>query len=79
MCAKIVGHYHTCPALDSWILWNEPSREFELNDYNMDDWIEFLKREYNNDIAQLNKHHFKQYDSLNKSKKTGGRGLCARI
>lgn len=74
---KIVSHYHTCPALDSWILWNEPSREFELNDYNMDDWIEFLKREYNNDIAQLNKHHFKQYDSFEQIKEKQEGVACA--
>lgn len=65
---KIVEHYHTSPALDSWILWNEPSREIELNDYNMDDWIAFLKREYDGDIAKLNKRHFKQYDSFEQIK-----------
>lgn len=65
---QLVERYHSSPALDSWILWNEPSREIALNDYNMDDWIAFLKRTYHNDIEQLNKRHFRQYKSFEELK-----------
>ncbi len=62
---NVVTRYAKHPALDSWILWNEPSRVLDTNNERaVQSFRNFLKEKYNNDIEVLNKDYFQQFENF---------------
>lgn len=51
---KIVTRYRTHPALDSWMLHNEPGQLTFDDELGIAKYKEWLKKQYNNDIEKLN-------------------------
>lgn len=57
---KVVSHYSLHPALHSWILWNEPSRNIKICKSNIDDFSSFLLAKYGS-IEKYNGCHYRQF------------------
>ncbi len=60
---RVVTRYHDSTALDSWILWNEPSRAISPTEHAVRDWHSFLLNRYTN-IDALNARYFWEYESF---------------
>ncbi len=58
---RVVSRYHTSPALNSWMLWNEPHRVAHKNENTLKLYREYLKRVYDNDIEKLNSLYYQKY------------------
>lgn len=61
--AKVVARWQSSPALDSWILWNEPARILARRPRTLECFRGFLEGKYR-DIAALNRLYFRQYESF---------------
>lgn len=57
----IVNRYKNSPALHSWILWNEPSKETTPNRYTIPRFREYLRRVHNDDINLLKYRYCDHY------------------
>lgn len=62
--ARVAARYAQNPALHSWILWNEPSREITQNEHSMPRFREYLKELYGGDIERLNRLYYNRYESF---------------
>lgn len=61
----VVEHYRAHPALDSWILWNEPGRRLDpSHPATLRRFGEYLERTYAGDLAAYNATHFQPADSF---------------
>ena len=57
---RVVERYHASPALDSWILWNEPGYRSAPSDYGERAYQAFLKKSYG-EIDALNRVYHNRY------------------
>lgn len=61
----VVTHFKDHPALDSWILWNEPCREIRPDQPNaVRAFQRFLQQTYQGDIAAYNATHYRPASSF---------------
>lgn len=61
--SEVVRHYCTHPALHSWILWNEPSRDVKISASNINDFAAFLKDKYGS-IEEYNCLHYRRFQNF---------------
>jgi beta-galactosidase len=61
--SRVVNRWAAAPALDSWILWNEPARVLSRQDTTLEHFRSFLARKYET-ISALNRLYFRQYESF---------------
>jgi beta-galactosidase len=61
---RVVSRWWNSPALDSWILWNEPDRTIARTPATWRGYIAFIREYYENDIAEYNRGSFQQFDSF---------------
>lgn len=61
--SRVVRRWHSSPALDSWILWNEPARVLSRHERTLEHFRSFLARKYQT-IGALNRLYFRQYESF---------------
>jgi len=71
---RVVTHYGSSPALHSWILWNEPSRQVQRDETNLKTFQRFLRRRYDDDIEKLNQLYFHQFPSFDEVGLSEARG-----
>lgn len=69
---QVLARWSAAPALDSWILWNEPARILSRTPGTMAGFREFLASRYEGDIARLNRLSFRQYDSFDEVGREAG-------
>ncbi|SDE26834.1 Beta-galactosidase GanA [Paenibacillus sp. UNCCL117] len=67
----VVRRYAAHPALDSWILWNEPTRSAGSGRYGRQAYIRYLQNKYR-DIDGYNAISYKQFDSFEQLELEGG-------
>ncbi len=60
---RLVVRYREHPALDSWILWNEPGLNLKPNATNVEAFRSFLRDQYQT-IESLNARYYGQYESF---------------
>jgi len=61
---RVVERWRSAPALDSWILWNEPDRIMPKTPATLRNYVEFLRESYDGDIARYNRASYRQYDDF---------------
>ncbi|MCE0497555.1 MAG: beta-galactosidase [Methylacidiphilales bacterium] len=62
---KVVEHYRDSPALDSWILWNEPGRSLSPeHQHTQHAFQRYLEELYKGDIAAYNAKHYRTVRSF---------------
>lgn len=61
--SRVVNRWNSAPALDSWILWNEPARVLSRHERTLGHFRSFLARKYET-IGALNHLYFRQYESF---------------
>lgn len=61
---ETVRHYKGHAALDSWILWNEPSRGMGGSKDAKKALAAFIRARYQGDIRRLNRLYYQQYESF---------------
>jgi beta-galactosidase len=55
----VVHKFRDHPALDSWILWNEPARQISTNNkYARKNFQKFIAARYGSDVAAYNAEHY---------------------
>lgn len=83
---KVVERYNASPALDSWILWNEPDRNIKITENSMKAFQKYLAYLYKNNISRLNELYYRKYSSFDEVDVTsevldsaGFRGYAERL
>ncbi|RED64879.1 beta-galactosidase [Cohnella lupini] len=75
---KIVARYGNHSQLDSWILWNEPSREIYKTPHAIKAYSRYLQEVYGT-IEEVNKGSYTQYSSFEELEKGMGRTLQSYV
>jgi hypothetical protein len=69
---KVVGHFKDNPALDSWILWNEPARSPSPQSVHTRQLFQsYMEDFYKGNIAAYNADHFRPVHSFKEIEITG--------
>ena len=76
---QVVARWRKSPALDSWILWNEPKRQLPRNAATTRRYREFLRQRYGGIVA-YNRDSYRQFESFDDIEAPGpaGHGFVSR-
>ena len=61
---RLVTRYAGHPALDSWIVWNEPCMRVPVNDDTRAAFRVFVRDLYGGDLDRLNRVYYEQFDAF---------------
>lgn len=72
---RVVERWRDAPALDSWILWNEPARSLQPTPETKQAFRAFLFAKYEGEIERLNHVHYGQYTDFTEVLAEGPTGV----